>query len=202
MTSTSAVAGADTSRDFDRHLEEAFADGRSEMPSAAADVPDVPRFSGSTLDLAALQDHWKDFTEVVRGSKAMLAHCLSEGRPQTLQDGILGIGFSEEHAFHLNLMRENRTQRELEKQIERFFGKRLKVSLVDTLSSGSPSSGGPSSGRPTADSGSARLTPEDVAESRREAAQDALQRTPRMQEILDAFDGEILEDNQTGPGGA
>jgi hypothetical protein len=200
MTSTSAMAGPDASQDFDRRLEEAFEDRRSEATPAAADIPAASRFSGSTLDLAALQDHWKDFTEVVRGSKAMLAHCLSEGRPQTLQDGVLGIGFSEEHAFHLNLMRENRTQRELEKQIERFFGKRLKVSLVDTLPSGLSS--GLSSGRPTADSGSARLTPEDVAESRRDAAQDALQRTPRMQEILDAFDGEILEDNQTGPGGA
>jgi len=177
--------------EFDQHLETAFdrVDRVESLQDAAPDEPQVTRFQGGALDLGALQSHWAAFTEVVRGSKAMLAHCLSEGQPHSLQDGILGIGFSEEHAFHLNLMREASTQRELERQIERFFGTRLKVSLGDAAQPVAPQD----------ERANARLTPEDVAASRREAAQDALDQTPRLQEILDTFDGEILEDNQAGP---
>ena len=43
-------------------------------------------------------------------------------------------------------------------------------------------------------SSTARISPQDVAESRRAAAADLLQSTPRLREILDAFDGEILDD--------
>ena len=89
-------------------------------------------------------------------------------------------------------MREPATQRELETQIEKYFGQRLKVNLTNVAM---PSPAVPAKAVP--ERSSTRLTPEDVAESRREAAQDVLQSTPRLQEILDTFDGEILEDNQT-----
>jgi hypothetical protein len=39
------------------------------------------------------------------------------------------------------------------------------------------------------------LTHEDIVQSRREALHDVAERFPRVQEILDAFDGEILEDH-------
>jgi hypothetical protein len=183
--------------DFDRHLDTAFDATKTAAPMArdesAAVAGKAARFSGDTLDLQSLCDHWGDFTEVVRGSKAMLAHCLSEGKPQSLHDGVLGIGFTAEHAFHLNLMREPRTQRDLETHLADFFGAPLKVSLRDAAQNVGESS----VATPDAERSGARLTPEDVAQSRRDAAEDALQQTPRLQEILDAFVGEILEDNQT-----
>lgn len=184
-------------QDFETHLDGAFEEATVAADTdvaAAAVVPEaVTRFQGDSLNLKTLCASWADFTEVVRGSKAMLAHCLSEGKPHSLQNGVLAIWFSAEHAFHLNLMREARTLRELEAHLQQFFGKHLKVDLRDGAQDTEISS------VPDSDAArvSARLTPEDVAQSRRDAAEDALQQTPRLQEILDAFDGEILEDNQT-----
>jgi hypothetical protein len=41
-----------------------------------------------------------------------------------------------------------------------------------------------------------RLTHEDIVQSRRDALGDVMESSPRMQQILDAFDGEILEDRE------
>ena len=184
-------------KDFDSHLDAAFAEPQATeptpQPAPQPARPAVPRFTGATLDFATLCEHWQGFADVVRSSKAMLAHCLSEGQPQSLQGGTLGLLFGEDQAFHLNLLREPATQRELEKQIEKYFGQHLKVTLNDVATPAQSAQ----SAQPAPERARARLTPEDVAESRREAAQDVLQSTPLLQEILDTFDGEILEDNQT-----
>jgi DNA polymerase-3 subunit gamma/tau len=138
------------------------------------------RAPGGPLDLSVVRAHWEPFTRVVQQSRAMVAQCLADGQPEALEGSVLRIGFPTEHSFHTSLLQDPTRTRELEEIFQAYFGQRLTIRV-----------GAAQAERPAA---TARISPQDVAESRRAAAADILQSTPRLREILDAFDGEILDD--------
>jgi DNA polymerase-3 subunit gamma/tau len=149
----------------------------SAAPSATQDVP------AAALDVDSIRARWSDFTHVVGGSKAMLAQCLSEGIPTRLDGSILEVRFAKGDSFHMSLLEVPGTRAELETQLHTFFGRPPQVRLGE--------------GRAQAEivsESTSRLTEVDIADSRRAAVDDVVRRTPRLQDILDAFDGEILED--------
>jgi len=147
--------------------------GRAQQPQAATMV-------ASGFDLAQVRDRWAEFTRTVADSKAMLAQCLAEGMPSRLEGARLHVEFTEEQRFHLEMLQQPGPRAELEQLLGGYFGQPLQ--LVPCASA-------------TEDAGAARLTHEDIVQSRRDALHDVAERFPRVQEILDAFDGEILEDH-------
>ena len=138
------------------------------------------RVASGPLDLSVVRAHWEAFTRVVQQSRAMVAQCLADGRPEALEGSVLRIGFPREHSFHTSLLQDPSRTRELEETFQAYFGQRLTIRVGEAHAE-----------RP---SPTGRISPQDVAEGRRTAAADILQSTPRLREILDAFDGEILDD--------
>jgi hypothetical protein len=159
---------------------------RAGAATATATAPNVVVPTG--VDLERVRERWEDFTLALRDSKAALAHCLSEGRPVRLHGITLEVYFPPEHSFHLNLFQEAVRKRELEPYLATYFGQPLQVAL----SSAAEPSPEPAPAPPPTPAG--RLTPDDIARSRRGALSDVLKSTPGLEAIIDAFDGEVLED--------
>ena len=152
-------------------------------PSAAAPPGGTAAAVGAPVaDLETIAARWTDFTQVVRGSKAMLAQCLSEGVPVRLDGEALELEFDAGQSFQVHWLDEAATRADLEEQLEAYFGRRFRVRVRE--SGARPPELPP------------RLTDADIAASRRAAVEDIVQRTPNLQDILDAFDGEILEDRE------
>jgi hypothetical protein len=151
---------------------------------ASAAVPGVASAAvgAPAADLESIAARWNEFTQVVRGSKAMLAQCLSEGVPVRLDGEALELEFEAGQSFQVHWLEEAVTRTDLEEQLEAYFGRRFRVRVRE--------SGAGTSELPP------RLTDADIAASRRAAVEDIVQRTPNLQDILDAFDGEILEDRE------
>jgi DNA polymerase-3 subunit gamma/tau len=154
------------------------------------------------LELSVVNARWQDFTRTLRGSKAMLAQCLSDGVPASLDGSTLEVRFAAGHAFHMNLFENASTRSELEQQLQLFFGQPLHVrlrqaDLVLHPGSTTPEPAGSETPATAAPGSAARLTDEDIARSRREALSDVVEGTPRLQDILDAFDAEILDERES-----
>src|SRR5262249_60100217 len=81
-------------------------------------------------DLETVRRRWSEFTQALRGSKAMLAHCLEEGRPVRFTAGTLEVAFAPEHTFHQHLFEEAVKRRELEGYLAQFFGAPLRVAIA------------------------------------------------------------------------
>jgi hypothetical protein len=155
----------------------------------------------------------------------MLAHCLSESRPVRLEGGILSVWFPPEQTFHAHLFEEAVKSRDLEPYVATYFGAAMRLALapgeaVDANRTAAAAIGGRIGGgtasiaaaAATVDTSSAtsdvvspaasgaaattRLTPDDIARSRRGAIDDVVQRTPVIDDIIAAFDGEVLDDPQ------
>jgi DNA polymerase III subunit gamma/tau len=150
-------------------------------PAAAPGVASAA-VGAPAADLESIAARWNEFTQVVRGSKAMLAQCLSEGVPVRLDGEALELEFQAGQSFQVHWLEEAVTRADLEEQLEAYFGRRFRVRVRE--------SGTEKSELPP------RLTDADIAASRRAAVEDIVQRTPNLQDILDAFDGEILEDRE------
>ena len=173
----------------------------------------APRAAGSSaaatvvaLDLEVVRARWTEFTQALRASKAMLAHCLAEGQPVRFESGKLEVWFAPEQNFHQHLFEDALRKRELEPYLKAFFGRAMQVGLAPATSR--PADGaaigiadGTSAGTvtTTATSGAARLTTEDVLRGRRDALADVVERTPGLDDIITAFDGEVLDDSQPDP---
>jgi len=154
---------------------------KSLRPAAQAESGPV---ATATLDLEHVARRWADFSVELRATKAFLSVCLAEGKPVRLVGSVLDVWFPPEHTFHLHAVQDAIRQRELEPYLEMFFGQRLKLAIALEES---PAAAPPAS--------SARLTPDDIARSRRGAIDDVVQNTPAIEDIIQAFDGEVLEDD-------
>jgi DNA polymerase-3 subunit gamma/tau len=164
--------------------------------TAAAGTPAAGAATGTAalaqLDLETLCNRWEEFTRALRAQKAILAHCLSEGRPVRYAAGTIDIYFPAEHTFHVHALEAAVRQRELDGYLASFFGAPLKLAVTYDdagASANTPAPAGPA----------ARLTPDDVARSRRGAIDDVVQQTPGVEAIIEAFDGEVLEDPPNTP---
>jgi hypothetical protein len=138
----------------------------------------------ATLDLEHITRRWTEFTLELRATKAFLSVCLAEGKLVRFAGGVLDMWFPPEHTFHLHAVQDAIRQRELDPYLEMFFGQRLKLAIA--LEESPP---------PTPLPSAARLTPDDIARSRRGAIDDVVQSTPAIEDIIQAFDGEVLEDD-------
>jgi len=168
-----------------------FAAGGPPPAPAVRPVPAVPRAvaAGSlSVDFESVRARWQEFTQALR-SKPMLAHCLSEGVPTRLVAGTLEVWFAPENTFHQHLFEESIRRRDLEPYLQQFFGAPLKAALA-MEAPGTAAAAAAAPAEPQA-----RLTPEDLARSRRGAIEDVVQQTPAIDHIIDAFDGEVLDDS-------
>jgi len=152
-------------------------------PAAGESSPRAAVLAAAASDLGTVQERWQEFTQVVAGTKAMLAQCLAEGVPARLEGTRLHVEFRDTQMFHLEMLQQPNARAELEQLLARYFGRPLQ--LVPYA---------PQNDAPDAPPASARLTHEDIVQGRREALVDVTKRVPRLQEILDTFDAEILDD--------
>ncbi len=134
------------------------------------------------LALEHVQGRWQSFTQSVSRSKAVLAQCLSEGVPMRLDGGRLHVEFGEAQMFHLEMLQQPEARGELERLLAEYFGMALHIVPSARL--------GEAAAPP-------RLTHEDLVQTRRHSVQESVQRAPRLQEILEAFDGEILDEPES-----
>ena len=81
----------------------------------------------------------------------------------------------------------SRERRDLEPYLQQFFGAPLKAALAMEPPGTAPAA--------VPAQTQARLTPDDLARSRRGAIEDVVQQTPAIDHIIDAFDGEVLDDS-------
>jgi hypothetical protein len=148
------------------------------------------------------------FTAELRATKAFLSACLAEAKPTRVAGGAVEVWFPAEHTFHLHAVQDAIKTREIEPYLKVFFGQTLKLvvasgaepSQIVAAGGGLPLTldGGSEFETPgRAANGSARLTPDDIARSRRGAIDDVVQEHPRIEDIIDAFDGEVLEDRDS-----
>ncbi|HZM17420.1 MAG TPA: DNA polymerase III subunit gamma/tau [Candidatus Krumholzibacteria bacterium] len=146
-----------------------------------------PAVGGATIvaavELGEVQERWAEFTQLVAGSKALLAQCLSEGVPARLEGARLHVEFRETQSFPLQMLQHANARAELEQLLAGYFGRPLQ--LVPCLPGAESPPGAPLS--------SGRISHEDIVQSRREAV-GASERLPLLQEILETFDAEILEE--------
>jgi hypothetical protein len=162
-------------------------------PPAAGGPYTPPRAQSATgtlvagaVNLEMVRDHWLGFTQRLAQSKAMLAHCLSEGIPVRLDGQKLHVQFTDEQRFHVEMLQNPAARGDVDRQLEEHFGCSLHLlPCLREVGDAEPESPFMS-----------RLTQEDIVQSRREALGDVMRSSPRLQEILDAFDGEILEDRE------
>ncbi len=189
----------------------------SDVIAAGGPLPGRSTAPSARIDFETVVARWTEFTAALRGSKAMLAHCLSEGRPVRLSAGVLEVWFPPEHTFHSHLFEEAVKRRDLEPYLAQFFGTPLKTALAleehaaaprpaaarrretpPNTAPGSPAGNEvPAAGAAMLDeSGSQRLTSDDIARGRRDAIEDVIQRTPVIDDVITAFDCEVLEDPQ------
>jgi hypothetical protein len=166
-----------------------------ELRPAAARSAASTHVADAPLALEHVLERWDDFTHQLRISKTMLAHFVCEGRPVLLEAHTLELSFAADHAFQLGFLQEASKKRELEGYLGAFFGQPLKVSLRSDAEPSRVST--PSAGLDAKDGGDAgqgRITSDDVARSRRGAIEDVVQKTPGLEAIIDAFEGEVLDD--------
>jgi DNA polymerase-3 subunit gamma/tau len=149
---------------------------------AAASAARAPAAT-ATLELELVARRWPEFTQELRATKAFLSVCLSEGKPVRLSSGTIELWFPPEHAFHLHAVQDALRQRELDPFLELFFGRSLRLAVAAESDPSAPASP------------AARITPDEVARSRRGAIQDVVDNAPAIDDIIAAFDGEVLEDH-------
>lgn len=163
------------------------------LPPFAAGGP-VPAPSGRRaaaavqpvgLQLDDVASRWNEFAHLLRETKTVLGHCVAEARPVRLAASTVEVQFPLENGFQLHTLQEAIKQRTLDPYLQTFFGQPLHLSIAAA------------SGEPTASPPAARLSRDDIAQSRREAIADVVQQTPAIDEIIRLFDGEVLEDPQS-----
>jgi hypothetical protein len=139
----------------------------------------------ASLQLDDVAARWTEFAHLLRETKTVLAHCLADARPVRLAANTVEVEFPLENSFQLHALQEAIKQRTLDPYLRTFFGQPLKLALAAQ------------GGEASAASPAARLSRDDIAQSRRDAIEDVVRQTPAIDEIIQLFDGEVLEDPGT-----
>src|SRR5262249_18062766 len=140
-------------------------------PLRAAAEGAAPGAAPAALDFETVCRRWSEFTQALRGSKAMLAHCLGGGQPARFTAEPLEVAFAPEHAFPQHLFEEAVKRRELEGYLAQFFGAPLRVAIArDTAPAAAAAAPAP------APAPAQRITSQHVADSRRDAIDDVVER--------------------------
>ena len=136
-----------------------------------------------SLQLDDVSARWSEFAHLLRETKTVLAHCIADAKPVRLASNTVELEFPLENSFQLHALQEAIKQRTLDPYLRTFFGEPLKLSIAaaagDTGAGAAPA---------------ARLSRDDIAKSRRDAIEDVVRQTPAIDEIIQLFDGEVLED--------
>jgi hypothetical protein len=171
----------------------------------------------ASVDLVFVQSRWQTFTSELRATKAFLSVCLAEARPVRLASGALELWFPPEHTFHLHAVQDAIKSKEIEPYLATFFGQPIKLAVTSDgeplAAAAAPSrieeGGLPLTAEPADETRRepaprsapgatvTRLTRDDIARSRRHAIDDVVEDNPGIDAIIDAFDGEVLEDPES-----
>ncbi|MEW6686687.1 MAG: DNA polymerase III subunit gamma/tau [Candidatus Edwardsbacteria bacterium] len=148
--------------------EEVSATIKEEKSSEEIFAP-FPTDEKVNLTLDKISEVWHKIVERVKSRKVALGTCLAVGRPVALNEGILSVGFAEEHKFHKERMERSKDEKIVEEELLTLLKQSLtiKYKIDDSVKIERP--------------------------KHKEQLTSSLLEEPKVKEFLQGFDIEIVE---------
>lgn len=137
----------------------------------------------SAVDQAALNRVFDEVLEGVKGRARLLHAVLKEGRPLSLENGVLAVGFGPQRSFHMGRVSEAKNRKLIEEVAALVVGEPVRIATCqidsdDPADSGTTSRAGSGKSRRSARSSAESVRPED---------------DPLVRQVLDIFQGRIVD---------